>query len=215
MKIDIIIDTVCPWCFVGKRRIERALATRPVTDVEVGWRPFQLNPQMPAGGMGRHDYLIEKFGSVDRARLRYRPIEDAGVEEGIDFRFDLIGRTPSSVDSHRLVRYAGVHGLQTEMVGALFSAYFTDGKDIGELPILSDIAGRIGLDSAQVLAYLESGEDTDIILAEDEMARGMGVGGVPCYIIDRRYAISGAQTPEVFHQMFDLARQDSEVIAAE
>lgn len=215
MKLDVIVDTVCPWCYVGKRRLERALAQRPVPQLEIGWRPFQLNPTMPPEGMDRRSYLAEKFGGMQRARVRNRTIEEAGEEEGIVFRFDLVTRTPNTIDSHRLVRFAGQKQLQIEAVDALFFAYFTAGRDIGEIESLADIGAEIGLDRDGVFDYLRSGRDSDIVVAEDEMARGMGVGGVPCYIVDRKYAISGAQSPEVFHQIFDLARQDLEEVAAE
>lgn len=215
MKVDIIVDVVCPWCYVGKSRLERALARKSLGNIEIGWRPFLLNPNMPSEGKDRDAYLSEKFGSVERARARYRVIEDAGVEEGIGFRFDLIRRTPNTVNSHRLVRFAGQKQRQTEMVGMLFRAYFTAGRDIGDVTQLADIAADAGLDRDETLAYLTSDTDADMVLAEDEMARSMGVGGVPCYIIDRKYAISGAQSPEVFHQIFDLALQDDQAIAAE
>ena len=214
MKLDVIVDTVCPWCYVGKRRLERALSQRPVGQVEIGWRPFQLNPNMSPEGTDRQTYLAEKFGGVQRARVRYRSIEEAGEEEGIAFRFDLITRTPNTVKSHLLIRFAGRQQLQTEAVDALFHAYFTAGRDIGEIGVLADIGAEVGLERDEVVDYLSSGCDSEIVLAEDEMVRGMGVGGVPCYIIDRKYAISGAQSPEVFHQIFDLARQDREEFAA-
>ena len=215
MKLDVIVDTVCPWCYVGKRRLERALGQRPAGRIEIGWRPFQLNPTMPPEGMDRQTYLAEKFGGLQRARVRYRLIEEAGEEEGIEFRFDLISKTPNTIDSHRLIRLAGQQELQSEAVDALFSAYFTAGRDIGAVESLADIGAEIGLDRDATLDYLRSSEDSELVVAEDELARGMGVGGVPCYIIDRKYAISGAQSPEVFHQIFDLAMQDREEVAAE
>ncbi len=216
MQIDIIVDTVCPWCYVGKVRFERALARRPFEGLILGWRPFQLNPGMPATGKDRKAYILEKFGGPRRAERVYRTIREAGEREGIEFRFDLIGRTPNTVNSHRLIAHAGRHGLQSEMVDALFSAYFTHGRDIGSPEILADIAAETGIDREEARDYLDSEIDRDAIIAEDEMARSLGVNGVPCYIIDRKYAISGAQSPEVFLQVLDLARQDENPeIAAE
>ena len=215
MIVDVIVDTVCPWCYVGKVRFEKALAMRPDQVVEIGWRPFQLNPAMPRAGKDRHSYLSEKFGGGDGAQRRYSVIGDAGRQEGIDFRFDRIERTPNTVDSHRLIAYARRDGHQHAMVDALFPAYFTDGRDIGEIGVLAEIAAENGLDGDAARAYLGSDEDRAMIVGEDETARSLGVNGVPCYIVDGKYAVSGAQSPEVFLQIFDLARHEQLQIAAE
>lgn len=215
MKIDIIFDTICPWCYVGKKRFEHALARFPVEGLEVGWRPFQLNPHMPREGMDRGEYLAQKFGGPRRAESQYRAIEETGREEGIEFRFAEIKRTPNSLDSHRLLRLAGEKGLQTEMVEALFQAYFLDGRDIGNRVVLAGIGAEHGMDFDGIVDYLSSGRDMDIVRSEDQMARNMGVTGVPCYIVERNYAISGAQSPEVFAQVFEFVRQEAAEIAAE
>ena len=208
MQIDIIVDTVCPWCYIGKARFEKALQSRPIGNVRIGWRPFQLNPHMPPAGKDRDSYLVEKFGSVDRAERSYRSLRAAGEKDGVAFRFDLIDNTPNTVDSHRLIAFAGRSGLQNEIVEALFRGYFSFGRDIGNHRILADIAAENGLDRAETLDYLSGDADRDTILAEDDMVRDLGVNGVPRYIIDRKYAISGAQSPEVFIQVLDLAAQD-------
>lgn len=208
MRIDIILDTVCPWCYVGKARFEKALRSRAYENIIIGWRPFQLNPHMPRAGQDRESYLIEKFGSVDRAERSYHNLQKAGEKEGVPFHFDRILNTPNTVDSHRLIAYAGRAGLQNDIVDALFKGYFSFGRDIGDPEILSDIAAESGLDRAETLEYLTSETDRDMILAEDDMVRDLGVNGVPCYIIDRKYAISGAQSPEVFMQVLDLAAHD-------
>jgi predicted DsbA family dithiol-disulfide isomerase len=215
MFVDVIVDTVCPWCYVGKARFEKALAMRPDQPVEIGWRPFQLNPGIPPGGKNRRAYLTEKFGGGDRAERRYSVIGDAGRQEGIEFRFDLIERTPNTVDSHRLIAFARRDGREHGVVDALFRAYFTEGRDIGKISILSEIAAENGLDGDAARRFLESDEDRALILGEDELARSLGVNGVPCYIVDRKYAISGAQSPEVFLQIFDLGRHEGRQIAAE
>ena len=207
MKIDIIADTICPWCYVGKKRFDRALALRPQEELQVGWRAFQLNPSMPKQGMDRKEYVAEKFGGLERARSVHGSLEAAGAEEGIKFNFRSIERTPNSVDSHRLVRYAATLGVQTAIVNAIFEAYFLDGKDIGEINILAEIARDVGLDHTEILEFLLSDQDVKTILAEDELARRIGVNGVPCFIVDRKYAVSGAQSPEVLVQVFDLANQ--------
>lgn len=208
MKIDIIVDTICPWCYVGKRRFEKALSIRPQPDLEVGWRAFQLNPRMPSEGMDRRDYVAEKFGGMDRARTVHDSLAEAGAEEGIEFNFRDIERTPNTVHSHRLVRHAAEHGLQTPVISAVFDAYFLDGQDIGEPEILANIAASAGLDREETLHFLQSDIDFEAILAEDELARRLGVNGVPCFIVNRKYAVSGAQSPEVLVQVFDLANQD-------
>lgn len=215
MQVDIVIDTVCPWCYVGKARFDRALAEWSGEDVEIGWRPFQLNPHLAAEGKDRAIYLADKFGDTQRAEQLYRTIHEAGAKEDIEFRFERIRRTPNSVDSHRLIAHAGEAGRQTEMVDALFRAFFTDGRDIGDAATLADIAAGLGFAHAETLDYLRSDRDRERILAEDDSARRLGVNGVPCYIVDRKYAVSGAQSPEVFLQIFRLASQDAAHVAAE
>lgn len=208
MKIDIIVDTICPWCYVGKKRFEKALSIRPQPDLEVGWRAFQLNPRMPEDGMNRREYVAEKFGGLERANAIHGSLVQAGIEEGIEFDFSKIERTPNTVNSHRLVRYAAAFGLQTPVISAIFDAYFLEGMDIGRPDILAEIAGTAGLEYGPTLEFLESDIDAATILAEDELARRLGVNGVPCFIVDRKFAVSGAQSPEVLVQVFDLANQD-------
>ena len=208
MKIDIISDTICPWCFIGKRRLARTLALRPQPSVTISWRPYQLNPDMPTEGMDRARYLAAKFGGANRADRTYDRIRAAGREEGIDFRFERIRRTPNTVNSHRLVSFADRHGMQDAVVEALFMAYFTEGRDVGDPAVLADIAAACGIDPAEAATYIASDEDRDRIVAEDEHVRLMGVTGVPCFVIDERYAVSGAQSPEVFFQIFDLVREE-------
>ena len=187
---------------------------RPPAALEIAWRPFQLNPGMPANGMAREAYLAAKFGGRDRAGRAYYTISRAGSERSIDFRFDRIRRTPNTVDSHRLIHRAGEEGRQDAVVEALFRAYFEDARDIGDVAVLADVASRAGLRRDGILDYLRGDEDAAYVLAEDERARRMGVTGVPCFVIDGKYAVSGAQSPEVFHQLFDLAMQNATAAAA-
>lgn len=215
IRIDIVVDTVCPWCYVGKRRLERALSMRSLPKVEIGWRPFQLNPHMPRQGMEWREYIDRKFGASERAQTQYRALKEAGGEEGLHFRFADIRRAPNSLDSHRLIRFAGEYGLQTEMVEALFRGYFLEARDIGDYEVLANIASELGLERDVALKYLVSGRDGDVVLAEDRLARNMGINGVPCYIVNREYALSGAQPPEVFLQVLDLALQELTDVAAE
>ena len=202
MRVDIVSDAICPWCFIGKRRFEKALADVPAGTIEVHWRPFQLNPDMPREGMDRAEYLRAKFGDASGGR-RYDQIVDAGREEGIAFDFDAIKRTPSTLDAHRLIRYAAAQGQQDVIVEALFRAYFTAGRNIGDAAVLAEVAGEAGLERDAVAAYLASETDIDAVRAEDDFARQVGIQGVPCFIFERKYAISGAQPPETFRQVIE------------
>jgi len=203
MIIDIVSDTVCPWCFIGKRRLERALTLAPQPDLVVTWHPFQLNPELPPGGMDRRDYLRAKFGD-EKGSGAYDRILEAGAAEGIDFNFKSIARQPNTVDSHRLVRYAGEVGLQHQAVEALFNAYFIDGRDIGDAATLLDIGSEAGLERGPLAEYFERGAGREEVEREDEMARGMGIQGVPCFIFERKFVVSGAQSPELLVEAFDL-----------
>ncbi|MEQ8344636.1 MAG: DsbA family oxidoreductase [Sneathiellaceae bacterium] len=209
--VDIISDTICPWCLIGKRRFERALAQRPDLEVQIDWRPFQLNPEMPREGLDRKSYLEAKFGGPERARQVYDQIRDAGAEEGIDFDFQRIPRTPNTIDSHRLIRWAASAGVQDMVVERLFQAYFEHGEDIGDRQVLLDIAEAAGMERGLVADLLEEDSDTDLIRKEDALARQMGVQGVPCFIIDRKYVVSGAQDPEIFLKAFDLAEENEDI----
>lgn len=203
MFIDIISDTICPWCFIGKRRLERALTLSPRPDLRVTWHPFQLNPDMRPEGMDRREYLRLKFGD-ESGSSAYDAIREAGSSEGIDFNFAGIGRTPNTIDSHRVVRYADQFGMQHQVVEALFNAYFLEGRDIGNGLTLLDIGTEAGLERGPLADFLESEEGKAEVKSEDQMARHMGVQGVPCFIFERRYVISGAQSSELFVQAFEL-----------
>lgn len=203
MHIDIYSDTICPWCFIGKRRLERALAARPELHVTIRWRAFQLNPWMPANGMSRGEYLTAKFGSTDAGRI-YETIRRVGASEGIDFRFDLIPRTPNTLRSHRLIAHAGSQGMQDAVVESLFAGYFLEGRDIGDPETLAELAARAGLEKSDARQCLDDEGDIEAVRQEDAAARRIGIQGVPCFIVDRSYAISGAQEPEYFYPLFDL-----------
>ena len=205
MLIDIISDVVCPWCYVGKRRLEAALAARPDLSVEIAWHAFQLNPGMPEEGMDRENYLATKFGGADRAASIYSDIEQAGATEGIEFAFDAIKCTPNTINAHRLILLAGRHGVQVSVVELLFRRYFLAGVDVGDIQQLIAIATEAGLDEAATRDYLESDEGVEEVTSADRQMRHIGVTGVPCFIIDKRFAISGAQSPEVFQRIFDTA----------
>ena len=209
MKIDIISDTICPWCFIGKRRLESALAQRPQTRVEIHWQAFFLNPDMPEGGIDRQDYVNRKFGGKERAKEIYDRVATAGKTVDIPFRFDLIERTPNTTDSHRLIHYAGQWGCQDTVVEALFRGYFLEGQDIGHLDVLIGAAAGAGLDRHDITAYLQSDADRQLIAASDQRARSLGVSGVPFFVFEDKYAVSGAQPPELFLQVIDRTEQEA------
>ncbi len=209
MHIDIISDTVCPWCFIGKRRFERAAAERPETEFTVSWRPYQLNPDMPEEGMDRHEYVTTKFGGDENAREIYERVRLVGESEDIPFAFDLVQRTPNTVDSHRLIRWAEGAGVQNAVVEKLFQRYFLEGADIGEVEVLMEIAEEVGMDADLVGELLERGDDREEIQAENQKFREMGVTGVPCFIVDRKYVVMGAQEPEMFLQLFESMENEA------
>ena len=207
MHLDIYSDTICPWCFIGKRRLERALAERPEPGMMVTWKAFQLNPDMPGEGMDRRRYLELKFGGPDNAKRIYDRVREAGREEGIAFVFDDISRTPNTIASHRLIRFASRRTKTDAAVSALFDAYFLRGEDIGDSDVLVAVAAAAALDEAEARSYLESGEDAESIRSEDAHARKVGIQGVPTFVLDNKYVLSGAHPPEVLHRFFDLSKQ--------
>ena len=201
----MIFDTVCPWCYIGKRRMEQALALRPHVDIDLVWRPFLLNREIPADGIDRTAYLIRKFGSEARVRRIYGAIAQAGESVDIDFAFDRIDRTPNSVDSHRLIRYALLNGANPRIVETLFFEYFIKGLDIGRQDVLQEIGARDGLDGDAIGAYLNSEEDIDFVYDENTRAHRMGVNGVPAFVFNKKMIISGAQEPQILARMIDAA----------
>jgi predicted DsbA family dithiol-disulfide isomerase len=214
MQIDIISDVVCPWCFIGKRRLEKALAMRPEIETEITWRPFQLNPDMPAEGMARADYIATKFGDSGHSRRIHQTIAEAGATVSIDFAFDKIKRSPNTRNAHRLIRYATRQGAGNDVVTRLFEGYFLQGRDVGDIATLAKIAAEAGLDEREARAFLSGDSERDEIVAEDRNARRLGVNAVPCYIFAGQYAISGAQEPEFFLPVFDLVLNGAPAAAA-
>lgn len=214
MRIDIVSDTVCPWCYIGKRRLEKALDGVDGPLPGIAWHPFQLNPDMPPSGMPRREYLEFKFGGAEHARRAYEAVTRIAAAECPEVDFAAIERTPNTLDSHRLIRYAAqVAGaaVQGAVVDALFRAYFEAAEDIGDPATLGRIAGACGLDGDAARAWIESGEDAEFVLDADERFRAMGLSGVPLFIVDGHYAVSGAQEPEIFRQVFAAAREAAPV----
>ncbi len=209
LAVEVVHDLVCPWCYLGVRRLFRTLTRRPDLLVEVTWRPFLLNPDMPRGGMSRSDYVLRKFGGEDRARRMYASITDIGRVEGVMFRFDRIRRTPASVDAHRLVRWAAAFGRADEVVEAVFAAHFTDGRDIGDLTVLTAIAASCGLRPGSARTFLASNQEADAVHAENLRAHRLGINGVPCFVVSGCHAIAGAQEPEVIERLLDVAATEA------
>ncbi len=208
MQIDIYSDTICPWCYVGKRRLERAQAMAIGPAVTFRWRAFQLNPDMPQAGMDRQRYLEAKFGGQQNAQRVYDAVRQAGEAEGIAFAFEAIERTPNTIQSHRLVRFAEEHGLSDALVEVLFRFYFLEGKDVGDDAVLAEAGAAVGLQRDQVQAFLAADGLRDEVEAEDANARNAGIQGVPCFVVNGKYALAGAHPPEVLGRLFELARED-------
>lgn len=210
MQIDIVSDTVCPWCLIGKRRLARALEAWTGAPPEIRWRPYQLAPELPAEGMARDDYLAAKFGASDQAAAIFDRIAGEGRNEGIAFRFDRMTRAPNTLDSHRLIRWAGSAGCQDAVVEDLFSACFMEGRDISEHDVLVEIAARNGMDGDLVARLLAEGHDRDLVSNEAGTARRLGISGVPTFIFDSALAVSGAQPPDaLLAAMTEAGRRQS------
>jgi predicted DsbA family dithiol-disulfide isomerase len=204
MQIDVISDTVCPWCFIGKRRLIRAMAQRSNIVFDVKWRPYRLDPTIPAGGMDRQAYMRAKFGEDPMKIVEmHKLIAQEGDKEGIAFDFAGITRRPDSLNSHRLIRWAEAAGVQDDVVERLFIAYFENGDDIGDIRILADIADLSGMDGLEVAEMLETDTDTALVEREDQIAHEMGVTGVPAMIFGGKLAVSGAREAEVLVSVID------------
>ncbi len=199
LTIDIYSDVVCPWCYVGKRRLEQALdSMQAQTRARVFWRPFQLNPTMPKAGMDRRVYLETKFGGPNEVQAIHDRIVVAGVSSGIEFAFGLIARTPNTFDAHRLIWFAQQQGRQDAMVEALFHGYFTEGANIGDADALIALAAGAGLDGAAVGRFLQSNDGVDSVKQEEARGRQLGIRGVPYFELNRKTVVSGAQPVETF-----------------
>jgi len=210
VEIEIYSDVVCPWCYLGKRRLERALGALPSGSVRTTWRAYRLDPTIPSEGIDRDTYLTRKFGSVATIEPAHQRLVEMGRAEGIDYRFDLIKRSPSTLDAHRVVRWAAEAGRQEAVVERLFAAYFTQGRDVGDRTVLADIAREAGVDG-DIGARLTAGEDLDTVQEEIDTAYRIGITGVPCFVIDRRLGVMGAQPPEA---ILDAIRQAGSSSAA-
>lgn len=210
ITIDVISDVMCPWCYIGKRRLEKAIAASHDTPVEVRWRPFQLDNTIPDNGMDRQEYLSNKFGSAERADEVYKPVRAAGEAEGLAFAFEKITRSPNTINAHRLIRWAGAEGVQDAMVETLFDYYFTRGADLTDNKTLADAAEEAGM-SREVVERLLAG-DADRLETADEVraAQEMGVTGVPTFIVGQKYAVVGAQGADVIAGAIAKVKEERE-----
>ena len=203
IHLDIFSDPICPWCYIGKANLDRAMEAHPDHPFEVEWHPFQLNPDMPAGGADRRAYLEAKFGSKQNAVSIYARVSEAAKAAGLAINFETMNRVPNTLDAHRLIHWAGLEGRQTAMVSALFRAYFRDGKDIGDKATLAALAGDAGLDAALAARLLVTEADRAEIAARDAHARQRGVNAVPTFVIANQYVLSGAQPVDLWGQVID------------
>lgn len=203
IKLDIISDVACPWCYVGKGYLDRALEARPDHPFEIEWHPYQLNPDLPPEGMDRMDYMTAKFGSRENIVRVHEPLLAHAEKAGVSFDLPAIQRAPNTLDAHRLIHWAGLEGRQTPVVSALFRAYWREGRDIGDRAVLSDIAGEAGLDRAMIARLLDGDGDRAEIAARVAHSRSRGVNSVPTFIIANRHAVQGAQPADLWLGLID------------
>jgi predicted DsbA family dithiol-disulfide isomerase len=206
LTIDVVSDVVCPWCYLGEKRLEAALAEAP-QPVALRWRPYQLDPTIPEGGLDRAEYMEKKFGKSGRLQSVHDNLARLGADVGIPFAFDKIKRAPNTLDAHRLIRWANSAGVQGKVVERLFRAYFVEGRDIGDPAVLIDIASECGLDARLVEKLLAEEADVDLVREEIAQAQAIGVTGVPFFIFSGRLGVPGAQDPSVLLRAMAQARQ--------
>lgn len=205
ITIDVVSDVVCPWCYVGKKRLESALAARPDIAAEIRWRPFFLDPTVPRGGKPRIDYIIGKFGSLERVKAAHERLTGLGKSEGIDFHFSAIETQPNTLDAHRVIGWAMAEGKAADVVENIFADFFVNGVDLTHRDALADAAARGGMDRARVSADLASDKDEELVAKQAQAASASGIGGVPFFVFGGKIALSGAQEAEVISSAIDQA----------
>ena len=198
IKLDIFSDPVCPWCYLGKANLDRALEQHPDHPFQIEWHPFQLNPDMGPNGVDKHSYLLERFGSQAKLDAIHQRFRDMAKQNGVQMDPDTPKRIPNTLNAHRLTHWAGLEGRQTFVVAALMRAYWVEGRDIGNLGVLADIGAGSGLDRAVTARLLASDADLDTVMAREAHARTRGVSAVPTFLIANQYVVSGAQPPEMW-----------------
>ncbi len=207
VRLDIFSDPVCPWCYLGKANLDRALEAHPDHPFVIDWHPFQLNPDMPPEGVDKRDYLLKRFGSAAQLQEVHDRFRQIARQNGVQMDPDTPQRSPNTLNAHRLVHWAGLEGRQAFAVAALMCAYWVDGRDIGNLGVLADIAAGIGMDRAVVERLLNSDADLDTVTAREAHARERGVSAVPTFLIANQYVVSGAQPPELWARAIDEMSQ--------
>lgn len=207
MRIQIIFDPGCPWCYIGKRQLERALTLRPHIRAQLDWWPFLLNPDLPPEGLSRTTYLIRKFGSEARVGRIHLAIAEVGQSVDIEFAFDRIRRTPNTVNAHRLIRLARVYQCADAMVEALFDNHFVRGRDIGDVNVLIQIGSEVGIDVRILRIYLRSDGDLASIYSDNARAHRLGINGVPAFVFNGSFITCGAQEPSVLARIIDVAME--------
>jgi predicted DsbA family dithiol-disulfide isomerase len=205
MIIDVVADVVCPWCYLGWRRLKSAVALRPDVQAQLVWRPYQLDPTLPEEGVDRKQYMANKFKDPDKLKAVHAALVEGGAEEGITFDFEAIALSPNTNAAHRVIRWALTAGVQDQVVEAMFAAYFTQGLDIGDPTVLADIAEAAGMERRVVLQLLAEGADKEAVTREHAMAIQGGVTGVPFAIFAGKVAVVGAETPERIAEAIDQA----------
>ena len=206
ITVDVVSDVVCPWCFIGQKRLDKAIASVGDVDIHIRWRPFQLDPTIPPQGQDRREYMMAKFGSEQRIREIHARIEPLGEAEGISFAFDAIKVAPNTLDAHRLIRWAGAVGedVQNRLVRRLFQLNFEEGANLGDHGVLTEAAREAGMDASVVETLLPTDADVDSVRTEIATASRMGITGVPCFLLEGKYAVMGAQDADT---LADAIRQ--------
>lgn len=212
VKLDIISDPICPWCYIGKANLDAALAQFPDHPFTIEWHPFQLNPEMPAGGMDRKTYLETKFGGKAAAAKAYAPVVAHAEKAGLTINFEAMQVTPNTIDAHRLIHWAGIEARQLLVVDLLFKAYFVEGRDIGSHEVLADIADMAEMDAALITRLLASDADVADIRARDAHSRDMGISAVPTFVVANQHAVPGAQPTDLWVKVIgDIIAQIGDV----
>lgn len=215
LSIDVVSDVVCPWCFIGKKRIETAIAMKPDIPVTLRFHPYFLNDWIPREGISRTDYLVKKFGSVERYAQIAERVKAAAADEGLVYAPDKISRQPNTTDCHRLILWAGKSGNAARMKQRLMDLYFTEGGDLTNNDVLAQAAADVGLDRTEIASLLTTDQDVDIVAQQAQNAKDAGIDGVPCFIFAGAFAVSGAQAPEYLAGAIERAAEQIAKPAAE
>lgn len=210
VRVDVVSDVMCPWCYIGKKRLELASNLLEGIELDIHWLPFQLDGTLPKDGKPRADYLSEKFGGKERAQIAYSQIEETGAAMDIPFAFDLIEYSSNTLDAHRLIHWAEEEELQNQMAERLFQAYFLEGQNIGDDDVLAALSGEVGMDDDEVMDKLHTNLAKDIVKGQIAEAQKMGISGVPCFVLGQKYAVMGAQEPETLAEAITRTAAEAE-----